>query len=151
SDRVTVEEIVENPSIGPCGAAIHDVAACAANCLLRVVGTELPLERLAWLSEIDRVSDVGIRRDDVHRVADYQRLPFVTAKHAGGESPRCTEIRGIGGRDAIQSAVAGARVIAGRHLPFARWSGVWNGDAGSGNCGGCTRRSSGRIRWRLLL
>src|SRR4029079_639268 len=80
SDGVTVEQVVEALGVGVCGAAIDYVAAGAANRLLRVLRPELPFQRLPWLLEIQRVRDVRIWRDDVHRVVDHERLPFVTAK-----------------------------------------------------------------------
>ena len=82
-DGVPVQQIVEDLSVGVRGAAIYHVAARSADRLLGVLGTELPLEWLSGLREVDRVRDVGIRRDDVHRVANDERLPFVSAQHPG--------------------------------------------------------------------
>ena len=39
----------------------------------------LPLQRIAFLREVERVEHVGTRRDDVHRVVHDQRLPLVAA------------------------------------------------------------------------
>ena len=57
-------------------------AACAFS------RAELPFERLTRLREVERVRDVRVRRDEVHRVVDDERLSLVSAQHAGRESPR---------------------------------------------------------------
>ena len=46
-DGVSVEQVVEDLAVGVRGAAIHDVAARLTGGRLRVLGTELPLERLS--------------------------------------------------------------------------------------------------------
>src|ERR1700737_1968536 len=52
---VPIEKVVEDLSVSVRSAAIHDIAARSTDRLLGVLGTELPLPRLARLSEIDRV------------------------------------------------------------------------------------------------
>ena len=128
-DGVPVEQIIEDPSVGVRGTAIHHVAAGSADCLLGVVRTELPLERLPGLRKVDRVRDVGIRRDDVHRVAHDQWLALVSAQHSGRECPGYVEVRGVLRSDRSELAVARAGVVAGGHLPFTGWAGVRDGDS----------------------
>ena len=91
-NRMTVEQIVENFSVGVGGATIHHVTAGPSNRLLCIIGTEFPFQRLADLCQIDRVGDVRIRCHHVHRIADHQRLSFVTAQNAGRESPGYSQI-----------------------------------------------------------
>src|SRR5439155_8966074 len=94
-DGVTIQQVVENLSVGVRSAAIHYVAAGSSDRLLRIVRTELPLERLSRLRQVDRVRDVGIWSDHVHRVANNKRLSFVPAQHASREGPRYFEVRRI--------------------------------------------------------
>ena len=131
-DGVSVEQVVEDLSVGVCGAAIHHVAAGEANGGLRVFRPHLPLERLAFSREVECVGNIGIRRDDVHRVADDQWLAFVAAKHAGGKCPRGVQVLHVGWRDLGEIAEARRRVVTRRHVPFASGARVWCGDARAG-------------------
>src|SRR5205823_4064503 len=121
-DGVTIQQVVENLSVGVRSAAIHYVAAGSSDRLLCIVRTELPLERLSRLRQVNRVRDVGIWSDDVHRVTNNEWLSFVPAQHASRERPRYFEIRRILRSDRGELTIAGARVGTSRHLPFARGS-----------------------------
>ena len=116
-DRVTVEQVVDDLPVRVRRAAIHDVAARDANRRLRILRAVLPLERKARLREIQRVRHVRIRRDDVHRVVDDERLAFVSAQHAGGDGPCDLQILRIRRGDVTQLGVSRVRVIAAGHGP----------------------------------
>ena len=67
------------------GAAVDDVAAGDALRGRLGLGLELPFHRRARLGQVERVDDVGIRRDDVHRVADDERRRLLALVDAGRE------------------------------------------------------------------
>jgi hypothetical protein len=56
---VTIEKVVENLSVSERSASIDYVAACTTCCLLCVLGTEFPFERLTFLRQVQRVRNVG--------------------------------------------------------------------------------------------
>ena len=117
-DRVAVQQVVDDLARGVEGAAVDRVAARDADGVGIDVGTVLPFERVAFLREIERVEDVRVGRDDVHRGVHYERLAFVSAEHAGGEAPHRSQPRGVRHRDLGERAVARAGVILRRHGPF---------------------------------
>ena len=88
-DGVSVEQVVEDLPVGERRAAIHDVAARDARppaCAFS--GRNFHLSGWPGCVRSSAYDDVGVRRDDVHRVADDERLSLVAAQHAGGEGPR---------------------------------------------------------------
>ncbi len=44
-----------------------------------------PFERRTGLGEIEREQDIGVGRDDVHRIVDDQWRAFVASDYTGGE------------------------------------------------------------------
>ena len=118
-DGVTVEQVVDDLAVGERRAAIHDVAARDADRRLRILRPVLPLERKARLRQIERVRHVRVWRDDVHRVADDERLALVAAQHAGRECPRDVEILRVARRDLRERTVSASGVVAAGQQPLA--------------------------------
>ena len=84
-DRMAVQRVEEDAAVRESGAAIDHVAAGDAlrgRLGLRLV---LPLHRRARLGQVERVEDVGIGSDDIHRVADDERRRLLPLVHAGRE------------------------------------------------------------------
>ena len=123
-DRFRVEQVVDQFAvvIGP--AAKHRVAARLADRERRRVGLKRPLDRRGRLREVQRVSNVGKRRDQIHRVADDQRRALVAVLRAVGERPGEFQIGDVGRIDLVERAVTGIGVVARLAGPFAGLSGA---------------------------
>ena len=124
-DRVSVERVVEEPAVGKDRAAIDHVAT--GNALRGRFGLRfvLPFERRAWLCEVERVKDVGIRRDDKHRVVHDERRSLLALVDADREGEGDLKLADILRVDLAQLAIASAGEILCRHgpLPVVRRSG----------------------------
>ena len=117
-DRVAVEGIVEEPAIGKYRAAIDHIAAGNAlrRCFrLRLV---LPFERRPWLGQVKRIKDVGIRRDDIHRVVHDERRGLLTLVYPDREGKRDLQLADVLRVDFVQLAIPGAGEILRRHAPL---------------------------------
>ena len=82
-DGMQIERVVVNPPVEVSRAAIDHIAtgnALRTGRRLRFVG---PLDRGAGLRQIERVQNIGPRRDDVHRVVDHERSRLMSARQAG--------------------------------------------------------------------
>src|SRR3954452_3166994 len=86
-DCIAVEQVVDNLSVCVGGTATNGVAAGHADCSRVRIGTVLPLKRIAFARQIERIEHVGIRSDHVHCAVHYQWLAFVPAKDSCRESP----------------------------------------------------------------
>src|SRR5437762_785122 len=106
------------------GAAIDGVAAGDAKGIGIHRGTVLPFQGIALPREVEGIEDVRVGGDDVHRMVDDERLPLVPAQHAGREAPHGAQAAGVGSRYLGQVAVAGGRVVLGRHGPVAALRGA---------------------------
>jgi hypothetical protein len=118
-DRLVVERVEVELAVGVREPAVDDVAAGSALGEGFGLRLELPAHRRARLRKIERVDDVRIGRDDVHRSRDDDRSRFVAAQHARGEREGEPEPSDIRSRDVGQGRITGARVIASRHRPVA--------------------------------
>ena len=79
--------------------------AAASGC-----GSVFPLLRRAGLGEVQRVEDVGVRRHDVHRVADDDRRRLLAAvPGAGGKGEFHLELADVGAVDLVERAESRAR------------------------------------------
>ena len=117
--RHGVEEVVDDLSVGVRRAPVDDVAAGDADGARVRVWLVDELHRSGRLGEIDGDQVVGIGRDDVHRVVDNQRLPFVAMGDAGRDGGQHPEIRNVVGLELRERAEAGVGVIAARQPPVA--------------------------------
>jgi hypothetical protein len=117
-DGVIVQGVEVHAAVGVRRAAVHNVAA--GDALRRGDGFGLvgPAGR-AGIREIERVQDVGIGRDDVHRRTRDDGCSFLAAQHPRGERPRDLQPSHVLRGDLVQTAVSGVRVVAGRHGPLA--------------------------------
>ena len=153
SNRVSVEQVVEDFAVSVGSATIHDITARSSNRLLRIRGTEFPFQRLAHLCQIDRVRDIRIRRHDVHRVADDERLSLVSTQHTGRECPHHAQVCGVLRCYRGQLAVARAGIISRRHLPFTGRTSMRDGNPRTrerrSSCCGCRCRL--RLRARAVV
>jgi len=91
-----------------------------------------PLHGAARLGEVNRDQIVGEWRDDVHCVAEDERLPLVTVGNAGRERRDYVQVHDVRGLDRVECAVAKIAVVAGRHTPLAGGDVGHEMDAGSG-------------------
>jgi len=105
-------------AVDPESGVFHRVAAGGTQRCGRDFGTELPAQRVPFLGEVERVQDVGVRGDDVHRVIDDERLSLVAAKHAGRKRPRDTQVLRVRRRDLREIAVPAVRVVSAGHQPL---------------------------------
>ena len=118
-DDRRVEQAVDDLAVAERGAAVHDVAAGDADRAWIRVRLVDPLHRAARFGEIDGDEIVGKRRDDVHRVAEDERLSLVAMRHAGRERRHDVQVHDVRRLDGVERAVAKIAVVAGRHAPLA--------------------------------
>jgi hypothetical protein len=123
-DGVPVQQVVHDLSVGVEGAAVDRIAAGDAEGIGIDGRTILPLQRVALPGEVEGVEHVRVRRDDVHRVVDHERLTLVPTQHPGREGPHRAQAARVGARDLPQVAVARGRVVLARHGPVAALRGA---------------------------
>ena len=117
-DRLVVERVEEHLAAGVNRAAINGVAACHPLRGGSGLGLEFPFERTARLGEVDRVKDIGVGRDDKHRVVGDNRCSFLAAQHADREGPSNLQIFGVIDFYLIEPAETVSGVILPRHDPL---------------------------------
>ena len=149
---MSVEQVVDDFSVGKKRAAIYAIAARFPDRISAHIRSIFPPERIALFAKVECVQNVGPGSDDVHRAVDDQRLTLVPAENARGECPQRMQTRGIARVDLIKTAVAGRRIVLGRHGPLVirarrRRATAFNpGVAGSGHCNAeyekCTSQAS---------
>ena len=118
-NHLTVERGEQQLTVRILRAAIDHITArdTLSRCdRLRLV---FPFGRRAGLGQIERIHVIGIRRDDVHRVADDDRCGFVTADDARGERERHLQLADVLSVDLIEPAEAGRGIVLTRHRPVA--------------------------------
>ena len=115
---VGIQRVVVDAAVREGGATVDDVATRDAD--RTIAGTRLvhPLHRAAGLGEIDRVEDVGIRRHDVHRVIDDERIALVAVQDAGGKRAGHLQLRHVAGRDLRQRRIPCRGIVAAGLGPF---------------------------------
>ena len=116
---VPVEQVIDDLSVGVEGAAIDGVATGDPDGVRAHVRPIFPPQRISLLGEIECVQHVWPRRDDIHGVADHQRLALVSSENTRREGPHRMERAGILPGDSGEAAVAGRSVVLGRHRPLA--------------------------------
>src|SRR5205823_9980359 len=88
---VPVEQVIDDLSVYVEGAAIDGVATGDADGVRAHVRPIFPSQRISLPGEIECVQHVGPWRDDIHGVADHQRLALVPSEHARREGPHRME------------------------------------------------------------
>ena len=116
---LVIQGVEEDFAVGIGGAAIDHVAARDALRRRGRFGLELPLDGPARLGQVDRIDDVGVRRDDEHRVAGHDRRRFLALLDAERKCPGDLELLDVIRRDLGQAAEPEALVVFAGHDPLA--------------------------------
>ena len=77
---VAIEQVVDDPAVGVERSAVDGIAAGDTDGIGADVGPVLPPQRIVLARQVERIQHVRPGRNDVHRGADDQRLPFVAAR-----------------------------------------------------------------------
>ena len=100
-DEGGVRLMEEDLAVGVGHAAIDGVAAHDSDDGWILPGLVFP-EDLAVVVEVKRKDGVGVRRMNIHHVADHQRGAFVTTQNAGRESPGWRDLVDVVGVDLLE-------------------------------------------------
>ena len=117
-DGVSVQQVVDDLAVSVDRAAVDRVATGNTDGCGVDVGPVLPFERIAFAREIEGVENIWERCDDVHRVAEDERLAFMAAEDTGRKAPDRAQPSGVARRDLRQAAVARRRIIFAGHRPL---------------------------------
>jgi hypothetical protein len=119
SDRLIVQGVVEDLSVGIARPLVDDVAAGNSLSGAEHLRPICPFERRARPGQVERVEKVRVRRDDVQGVADDQRGGLMAPGETGREREADAERLHVAGVDLVERAIAGAGVVFCRPNPLA--------------------------------
>jgi len=115
-DDLTVECVDDDLAITIGHATIDKVATRHGDREWVLFRRVLPLRVI--VVEIDGKDVIGIRRFEIHRIADHERLALMAACRAGRHRPGDFQVFRVLGRDFVQRRVACIGIIKTGHHPL---------------------------------
>ena len=117
-DRMNVERVENDFSVGIGGAAIDHITACDTLRGSRGLGLIFPLDRCPRLAQVQRVHDVWKGCDDIHGGTYHKRRRLMAAVGAGRERPGELKLFYVFSSDLIERAESRAGEVLGRANPL---------------------------------